>query len=179
MPPEANAACVCAREETLEGSQRPYDAQRPRVCLDAGTKHVVQAGRTPLPAAPGRLDRIAYAYERQGTGNLCMRCEPLAGRREGLGTARRTAVDDAEAIQPLVDVSSPRAEQIVLMQDNLNTHTRAALSEAFPPEDARRLSNKLEGHDTPKHGRWLHMADSALGVVRGQCLDRRLPDFPT
>ena len=108
-----------------------------------------------------------------------MMCEPLAGRREVLVTERRTAVEYAEAIQHLVAASYPSAENIVLMQDNLNTHTLASLDEAFPPEEARRLINKLEGHYTPKHGSWLNMAEIALGVVRGQCLDRRIPDFPT
>lgn len=108
-----------------------------------------------------------------------MMCEPLAGRREVLVTARRTAVDYAQAIQHLVDVSSPRAEKIVLMQDNRNTHTLASLYEAFPPEEARRLIDRLEVHYTPKHGSWLNMAAIAWGVLRGQCLDRRLPDCPT
>jgi hypothetical protein len=166
-------------EDTLEVYQRPYDAQRPLVCFDEGTKQLVQEVRTPLPAAPGRPERIDYEYERHGTGNLFMMCEPLAGRREVLVTERRTAVDYAEAIQHLVDVSYPSAEKIVLMQDNLNTHKLASLYEAFPPEEARRLINKLEVHYTPKHGSWLNMAEIELGVVRGQCLDRRIPDFPT
>ncbi len=166
-------------EDILEVYQRPYDAQRPLMCFDEGTKQLVQEVRTPLPAAPGRPERIDYEYERHGTGNLFMMFEPLAGRREVLVTERRTAVDDAEAIQHLVDVSYPSAETIVLVQDNLNTHQLASLYEAFPPEEARRLINKLEVHYTPKHGSWLNMAEIELGVVRGQCLDRRIPDFPT
>jgi DDE superfamily endonuclease len=166
-------------EDTLEVYQRPYDAQRPLVCFDEGTKQLVKEVRTPLPAAPGRPERIDYEYERHGTGNLFMMFEPLAGRREVLVTERRTAVDYAEAIQHLVDVSYPSAEKIVLMQDNLNTHKLASLYEAFPPEEARRLITKLEIHYTPKHGSWLNMAEIALGVVRGPCLDRRLPDCPT
>lgn len=166
-------------EDTLEVYQRPYDAQRPLVCFDEGTKQLVKDVRTPLPAAPGRPERIDYEYERHGTGNLFMMFEPLAGRREVLVTERRTAVDYAEAIQHLVDVSYPRAEKIVLVQDNLNTHKLASLYEAFPPEEARRLINKLEVHYTPKHGSWLNMAEIELGVVQGQCLDRRIPDLPT
>ena len=119
-------------EDTLEVYQRPYDAQRPLVCFDEGTKQLVKEVRTPLPAGPGRLERIDYEYERNGTGNLFMMFEPLAGRREVLVTERRTAVDYAEAIQHLVDVSYPSAEKIVLMQDNLNTHKLASLYEAFP-----------------------------------------------
>jgi DDE superfamily endonuclease len=166
-------------EDTLEVYQRPYDAQRPLVCFDEGTKQLVQDVRTPLPAAAGRPERIDYEYERHGTGNLFMMFEPLAGRRAVLVTERRTAVDYAEAIQHLVDVSYPSAETIVLMQDNLNTHKLASLYEAFAPEEARRLIAKLEVHYTPKHGSWLNMAEIELGVLRGQCLDRRIPDFST
>ena len=166
-------------EDTLEVYQRPYNKHRPMVCFDEGTKQLVKEVRTPLPAASGHPERIDYEYERNGTGNLFMMFEPLAGRREVLVTERRTAVDYAEAIQHLVDVSYPSAEKIVLMQDNLNTHKLASLYEAFPPEEARRLINKLEVHYTPKHGSWLNMAEIELGVLRGQCLDRRIPDFPT
>jgi hypothetical protein len=132
-----------------------------------------------MPAAPGHPERIDYEYERHGTGNLFMMFEPLAGQREVLVTERRTAVDYAEAIQHLVDVRYPSAETIVLVQDNLNTHTLASLYEAFQPEEARRLIDRLEVHYTPKHGSWLNMAEIELGVVRRQCLDRRIPDFST
>jgi hypothetical protein len=127
------------------------------------------------------MENTLAVYQRpyDAQGNLCMMFEPLAGRRQVLVTARRTAVDYAEAIQHLVDVSYPNAEKIVLMQDNLNTHKLASLDEAFPPEEARRLIDTLEVHYTPKHGRWLNMAEIELGVLRGQCLDRRIPDFPT
>ena len=164
-------------EDTLEVYQRPYDKQRPLVCFDEGTKQLVKDVRAPLPAAPGRPERIDYEYERNGTGNLFMMFEPLAGRREVLVTARRTSVDYAEAIQHLVDVSYAKAEKIVLLQDNLNTHKLGSLYEAFPPEEARRLIDKLEVHYTPKHGSWLNIAEIELGVLRGQCLDRRIPDF--
>jgi hypothetical protein len=149
------------------------------ICCDAGTKPWVKEVRAPISAVPGRLERIDDEYARHGTGHLCMMCEPLAGQREVLVTARRTAVDSAEAIRPLVDVRSPRAATIVLMQDTLTTHTLASLYEAFPPEEARRLIERLEVHSTPQHGSWLHMAEIALGVLRRQCRDRRLPDFST
>jgi DDE superfamily endonuclease len=140
---------------------------------------LVQDVRTPILAASGHPERIDYEDERNGTGNLFMMFEPLAGRREVLVTERRTAVDYAEAIQHLVDLSSPCAEKIVLVQDNLNTHKLAALYGAFPPAEARRLIDKLEVHDTPKHGSWLNRAEIELGVLRQQCLDRRIPDFST
>jgi hypothetical protein len=179
MPPEANAEFVCAMADTLAVYQRPYDVQRPLVCCDEGTKPWVQDVRTPLAAEAGRPERINDEYERHGPGNLFMMFEPLAGRREVLVTERRTAVDDAEAIQHRLDVSYPRAEKIVLRQDNLHTHQLASLSEACPPEEARRWIDKLEIHDTPQHGSWLNMAEIEVGVWRGQCLDRRIPDFPT
>jgi DDE superfamily endonuclease len=179
MPPEANAEFVGALADTLAVYQRPYDVQRPLVCCDEGTKPWGQDVRTPLPAEAGRPERIDDEYERHGTGNLCRMFEPRAGRREVLVPERRTAVDDAAAIQHLLDVSYPSAEKIVLMQDHLNTHTLASLYEAFPPEEARRLIDQLEIHDTPKHGSWLNMAEIDWGVWRGQGLDRRLPDFPT
>ena len=114
-------------EETLEVYQRPYDEHRPLVCFDEGTKPLVKDVREPIPAAPGRLERIDYEYERNGTGNLFMMFEPLAGRREVLVTARRTAGDSAEALRHLVDVCHPKADQIILGQDNLNTHKLASL----------------------------------------------------
>jgi hypothetical protein len=166
-------------EDTLEVYPRPYDAHRPLVCFDEGTKPWVKDVRTPIPGAPGHRERIDDEYERHGTGNLFMLFEPLAGQREVLVTERRTAVDYAAAIQHLVDVRYPSAEKMVLVQDNLNTHTLASLYEAFPPEEARRLIDKLEVHSTPKHGSWLNRAAIELGVLRRQCLDRRIPDFST
>ena len=151
-------------EDTLAVYQRPYDEHRPLICFDEGTKQLVKDVREPIPAVSGRLERIDYEYERNGTGNLFMMFEPLAGRREVLVTARCTAVDEAEAIRLLVAVRSPRAETIVLRQDNRNPHTLASLYEAFPPEEARRRIARLEGHSTPKPGSGLNMAEIELGV---------------
>jgi hypothetical protein len=166
-------------EATLEVSQRPSDAPRPLVCCDEGTKPWVQDVRTPLPAAAGGPERLDDAYERHGTGHLFLSFAPLAGRREVLVTERRTAVEYAEALPPLVDLSDPSAETIVLRQDNLNTPTLASRYEAFAPEEARRLIATLAVHDTPKHGSWLNRAAIDLGVWRGQGLDRRIPDVST
>ena len=127
MAPEANAECVCAMADTLEVSQRPYDERRPLGCFEEGTTPGVKEVRAPLPAAPGRPERIDDEYARHGTGNRCMMCEPLAGRRAVLVTARRTSVDSAEALRHLVDVCHPEADQRMLGQDNLHTHTLAAL----------------------------------------------------
>ena len=125
------------------------------VCLDEGTKQLVKPVSPPIAATPGQVEIIDYEYERNGTGTIFMLAEPLAGRRQTLVTARRTAKDDAEAIRYLVDEMHPDAEKIVLVQDNFNTHKPASLYQAFPPEDARRLIDNLEIHDTPKHGSWL------------------------
>jgi hypothetical protein len=164
-------------EEVLNVYQRPYDPKRPLVCFDEGTKQLVKHVNPPIAATPGQVEIVDYEYERNGTGNVFMLSEPLAGRRKTLVTARRTAKDYAEAIRYLVDEWHPDAEKIVLVQDNLNTHKPASLYQAFPPEMARRLIDKLEIHYTPKHGSWLNMAEIELGVLGRQCLDQRIPDL--
>jgi DDE superfamily endonuclease len=176
IPPQANAAFVCAMEDVLEVYTRPYDPRRPQVCLDETSKQLVAETRTPLPAAPGQPERVDYEYARQGTAHLCMVFEPLAGQRRVKVTERRTAVDFAHLIQELVDEQYPQAEKIVLVMDNLNTHTLASLYEAFTPTEARRLLERLEIHHTPKHGSWLNMAETDLSVLATQCLDRRIPN---
>ena len=177
IPPDCNAEFVCQMEETLNVYQRPYDEQRPMVCLDEATKQLVKHVEVPIPCKPGQPEILDYEYERNGTGNLFMLNEPLSGRRMVLVTERRTAVDYANTIRYLVDEMYPTAEKIVLVHDNLNTHKPASLYEAFPPEEARRILNRLEIHYTPKHGSWLNMAEIELGVLGRQCLDRRIPDM--
>ena len=163
-------------EDVLEVSTRPYDPRRPQVCLDETSTQRVAETREPLPAAPGQPVRVDYEYERKGTANLFMVCEPLTGHRQVKVTERRTAVDFAYVIQELVDRHYPQAEQMVLVLDNLNTPTPASLYEALAPAEARRLRERLEIHHTPKHGSWLHMAEIELSVLSRQCLDRRIPD---
>jgi transposase len=165
-------------EDTLEVYQRPYDPQRPVVCFDEQSRQLTQETRQAVPAAPGRPARVDYEYERNGTANLFMIFEPLAGKRRVKVTDRRTALDFAEVIRELVD-SYPMAEKIVLVMDNLNTHKMASLYEAFVPDEARRLIERLEVHYTPKHGSWLNMAETELSVMTKQCLRRRIPDKPT
>ena len=166
-------------EDVLDVYVRPYDPRRPQVCLDEASRQLIAETRTPLPAAPGQPARYDYEYVREGVCALFMLNEPLRGWREVIVADRRTAVDWAHVIKDLVDVHYPDAEQIVLVQDNLNTHTPASLYEAFPPEEAKRLADKLELHYTPKHGSWLNMAECELSVLSRQCLDRRLPDKTT
>jgi hypothetical protein len=164
-------------EDVLDVYTRPYDPQRPQVCLDEASRQLLRDVRAPLGMRPSCPARVDYEYERGGTANLFLACEPLAGRRWVSVTERRTKVDWAHLIKELVDVRYPAAERIVLVMDNLNTHSPASLYEAFPPTEAKRLADKLEIHYTPKHGSWLNMAEIELSILGRQCLDRRLPDF--
>jgi len=179
IPPKANADFVCAMEDVLEVYTRPYDPQRPMVCLDESSKQLVKETRRPIPARPGQPRRVDYEYERNGTANLFMVFEPLAGRRRVKVTDRRTTADFAEVVRQLVDKWYPKAEKIILGMDNLNTHKPASLYEVFEPKEARRLLERLEIHYTPKHGSWLDMAETELGVLNNQCLDRRIPNKTT
>jgi hypothetical protein len=163
-------------EDVLNVYHRPRDPLRPLVCFDEASKQLVDHVHSPIQAKPGRPGIIDYEYQRNGTGNIFMMYAPLEGRREALVTERRTRVDYAHAIRHLVDVMYPDAEKIVLVQDNLNTHTPASLYAAFPPDEARRLIDRLEIHYTPKHGSWLNMAEIELGILSRQCLDRRIPN---
>ena len=176
IPPNANADFVCAMEDVLEVYQRPYNPQRPVVCLDEATKQLVKETRCTIPAAPGRPERSDYEYERNGTANLFMISEPLAGRRRVKVTDRRTKVDFAQVVWEIVEEDYADVETIVLVMDNLNTHKPASLYEAFEPAEARRILDRLEIHYTPKHGSWLDMAEIELNVLTKQCLDRRIPD---
>jgi transposase len=166
-------------EDVLAVYHRPYDPLRPQVCLDEKPQTLHAEPRAPLALAPGKPARVDYEYRREGTANLFMLFEPLAGWRRVKVTERRTAKDFAQIIQELVDVHYPHAEQIVLVMDNLNTHTLGALYETFPPAEARRLAEKLEIHYTPKHGSWLNMAEIELSVLERQCLGGRIPDRET
>jgi DDE superfamily endonuclease len=166
-------------EDVLEVYTRPYDPRRPLVCLDETSKQLLRDTRAGQPPAPGRGSRVDYEYEREGVVNRFLCCEPLAGRRWVDVTAQRTRRDWAQQIQQLVDVRYPDAEGIVLVMDNLNTHTPGALYDVFPPAEAKRLADKLEIHSTPKHGSWLNIAEIELSVLSRQCLDRRVPDAAT
>jgi transposase len=166
-------------EDILEVYTRPYDERFPQVCLDEKSKQLVGEVREPLSVCPGRPARYDYEYEREGTANLFIVSEPLAGWRHISVTERRTKLDWAHCVRELIDVHYPEAERIVLVLDNLNTHTPAALYEAFVPAEARRIASKLEIHYTPKHGSWLNMAEIELSVLARQCLERRIPDQET
>ena len=166
-------------EDVLEVYQRPPDAACPVVCVDETSKQLIAETRVPIAAKPGRPARHDYEYERNGTTNLFMIFAPLEGSRHVKVTDRHAAVDYAQVLKELSDTHFPKAEKIVLVQDNLSTHKPASLYEAFPAPEARRLVERFEWHYTPKHGSWLNMAESELGVLSSQCLDRRIPDKET
>ncbi len=166
-------------EDVLDVYVRPLDPKHPQVCFDESSKQQVKEVRTPLPVAPGQPARYDTEYERNGVSNLFMFFAPLLNWRHVKVTDRRTAVDWAQCMRDLVDVHFPEAERITVVQDNLNTHTPAALYAAFEPAEAKRIWDKLEFHHTPKHGSWLNMAEIELSVLSRQCLDRRIPDQPT
>ena len=179
IAPEANSAFVANMEDVLEVYQRPRDPERPVVCLDETSKQLILETRAAVPAKPGRKARHDYEYERNGVANLFMLFAPLEGWRRVKVTDRHAAVDYAHVLKDLSDVHFPGASRIVLVQDNLSTHKPASLYEAFPPDEARRLVERFEWHYTPKHGSWLDMAESELGVLATQCLDRRIPNKQT
>lgn len=174
IPPEHNGEYVARMEDVLDVYERPRDQTAPVVCMDEMPVQLLKETRVPIPAEPGRPRRVDYEYERNGTANIFMFAEPLAGWRQTLVTERRTAVDWAVAVRDLVDRRYADARVIVLVMDNLNTHTLGSLYEAFPPAEARRIAKRLEIHHTPKHGSWLNMAENELSALSRQCLARRI-----
>jgi transposase len=166
-------------EEVLDLYHLPYDPLYPLVCLDEKSKELHAHLREPEPVRSGCSAREDSEYVRNGTANLFICFEPLAGLRHIKVTERRTRKDWAEVIKELVDERHPHAEQIILVMDNLNTHTLGSLYETFPAEEARRLAKKIAIHYTPKHGSWLNMAEIELSVLARQCLNRRIPDQET
>jgi hypothetical protein len=166
-------------EDVLDVYARPHNSSRPVVCVDEGGKQLIGDVREPLPARPGSPAKRDGEYVRGGMANLFMAFEPLAGWRHVEVTERKTSVDFARFLRTLSDEHYPEAERIVLVCDNLSTHTPAALYEAFEPAEARRLAGRFEWHYTPKHGSWLNVAEMELSVVARQCLARRIPDLAT
>ena len=166
-------------EDVLAVYTRPYNPRRPQVCLDETSRQLLAPTIPSEPVAAGRPAREDHEYVRRGVCNLFLVCEPLRGWRHVTVSDRRTRIDWAHVVRDLVDVHYPDAEVIVLVQDNLNTHTPASLYDAFAPDEAQRIAARLELHYTPKHGSWLDMAEIELSVLAGQCLDRRLPDRAT
>jgi len=155
----------------------PYDPDYPMVCMDESSKQMIGEVRAPIPGRPGQPARVDDEYIRNGVAEIFMEVEPLAGKRHVMVTERRTRKDWAHQIQQMLDERYPDAIKIRLVMDNLNTHNVASLYETFEPKEARRLAERLEIHYTPKHGSWLNMAEIELSALKGQCLDRRIPDI--
>lgn len=176
IPPEANAEFVYHMEDVLDVYHRPADPEHPVLCMDETTKQLVGEVRDPLPAKPGQTERYDGEYVRNGTANLFLAVDPLAGWRHVAVTDHRCRSDWAHFIKEVLDVHYPQAPTVTLIMDQLNIHSPASLYEAFDPAEAKRLADRLEIHHTPKHGSWLNIAEIELSALGRQCLDRRIPD---
>jgi hypothetical protein len=176
IPPQEDAAFVCQMEQILEVYQRPFDEKYPVICMDEQHKQLIEELTTPIRATAGCPTRIDSEYIRRGSCVIWMFVEPLGGWRDVTVTTNRTAHDWAARVKVIVDL--PRyatARRITLVCDNLNTHTLASLYQAFPPQEALRIAQRIELVHTPKHGSWLNIAESELSVLTRQCLNRRMP----
>ena len=160
-------------EEVLDVYARPYDARYPVLCMDEQPIQLFRETRTPIAATRRHPRRVDYEYERAGTASIFMFCEPLSGWREVSVRERRTKVDWAQEVERLLRTRYPSAVQVILVCDNLNTHTKGAFYEAFEPEQARRLVRQLDFCQTPKHGSWLNIAENELSAMTRQCITGR------
>jgi hypothetical protein len=177
IPPEANAEFVASMEDVLETYAQPYDECHPVVCMDEQPVQLLKEMRVPIPATKTHARRVDYEYERAGTASIFMFCEPLSGWCEVHVPEQRTKVDWAREVAELLRTRYARAQKVILICDNLNTHTKGAFYEAFPPEVAREIVRRLDFHYTPKHGSWLNIAENELSSLTRQCLKgRRLGD---
>jgi transposase len=174
--PKVDGEYVAHMEDVLDLYAEPPDPTRPLVCFDETSVQLIGEARDPIPAKPGQLERYDYEYRRNGTVNLFIFLDPHRAWRKVKVTERRAAEDYAKCMRELVDVHYPKAECIRVVQDNLSTHAIGALYQAFAPPEARRILRRLEFHYTPKHASWLNMVEIEIGVLRGQCLDRRIDD---
>lgn len=166
-------------EDVLELYHAPYDPLMPLVCMDESSKQLVGEVHPPIPLAAGHPRIEDHEYVRNGVAEIFIEVEPLGGRRHIEITERRTRVDWAAFVKGMLDERYPDATKVILVMDNLNTHSVASLYEAFAPQEARRLAERLEIHYTPKHGSWLNVAEIELSVLQSQCLNRRIPDIDT
>lgn len=171
--PEADGEFVANMEEVLETYAQPYDCQRPVVCMDEQPIQLLKETRTPIPATPEHPRRVDYQYERAGTASIFMFCEPLSGWRQATVRARRTKIDWAREVEQLLPTRYAAADKVILVCDNLNTHTKGAFYEAFDPATARALVRRLEFRHTPKHGSWLNIAENELSSMTRQCVTNR------
>src|SRR6267378_2373394 len=174
--PQVDGEYVARMENVLDLYAEAPDLKRPVVCFDESPVQLIGEVRQPIPAKPGRLERYDYEYRRNGTVNLFVFLDVHRPWRKVKVTERRTNQDFAHCMRELVDVHYPDAETIRVVQDNLSTHSAGALYQTFPPTEARRLLRRIEFHYTPKHASWLNMVEIEIGVLRGQCLARRIDD---
>ncbi len=174
IPPKQSAEFVCHMEDVLAVYCRPPDPKRPVICMDETFKQLIGETREPLPARPGAVERYDHVYVRNGVASLFLACEPLLGWRHVAVTTHRRRGDWARFIKALLEGRYRDAERVVLVMDQLNTHSAASLYEAFPPQQAQRLAQRLEIHHTPKHGSWLNMAEIELSALARQALSRRI-----
>jgi len=172
--PEVNGTYVARMEDVLDLYAEEADPKRPVVCFDETPTQLIGEVREPIPAEPGQPEQYDYEYRRNGTANLFVFLDAHAPWRHVKVTDHRTAQDYAACMRDLTDIHYPDAELIRVVQDNLSTHTPGALYETFPPAEAHRILQRLEFHYTPKHASWLNMVEIEIGVLRGQCLDRRI-----
>lgn len=179
IPPRRSAEFVYHMEDVLEVYHRPYDPRRPMVCMDETFKQLIGQTREPLPPMPGAVERFDHVYVRHGVASLFLAFEPLAGWRTVAVTDHRRRLEWAAFVKSLVDGRYKDADKIVLVMDQLNTHSAASLYEAFAPAEAKRIADKLEIHHTPKHGSWLNMAEIELSALGRQCLSRRIAQRET
>jgi hypothetical protein len=173
IPPEADGEFVAAMESVLETYAQPYDRQRPVLCMDEQPVQLLKETRVPIAATKAHPRRVDYEYERAGTASLFMFCEPLSGWRQVRARERRTKIDWACAVEELLRTRYAAAEKVLLVCDNLNTHTPGAFYDAFKPEQARAIVRRLEFRYTPKHGSWLNVAESELSAMTRQCIANR------
>lgn len=170
IPPTADAEFVANMEEVLETYAQPYDSARPVLCMDEQPVQLVKETRTPIPATAKCPRRVDYEYERAGTANIFMFTEPLSGWREATARTSKTKVDWALEMARLLEGRYRKCEKVILVSDNLNTHTKGAFYEAFPPARARALVRRIEFRHTPKHGSWLNIAENELSSLTRQCI---------
>jgi transposase len=175
--PEINGEYVARMEDVLDLYAQDPDPRRPVVCFDESPTQLIGETRQPIPATPGQVERVDYEYRRCGTVNLFVFLDAHRPWRKVKVTQRRTAADFAQCMRELVDVDFPQADQIRVVMDNLSTHTPGALYETFPAAQAHRILRRLEFHFTPKHASWLNMAEIEIGVLKSQCLDRRIDTY--
>ena len=180
IPPDSDCEYVAAMEMILETYAQPYDASCPVICMDEQPMQFQKEVRVPIPATSNHAKRVDYEYERGGTASIFMFTEPLTGWRKATARLRRTKVDWAEEVKHLLTHDYTEAERVILVSDNLNTHTPGAFYEAFSPDEARGLLRRLEFRYTPKHGSWLNIAENELSALTRQCIGvRRIADLET